>query len=204
MPRYDPWGGRVLPQLQGFQGAPLGRYPEVPASRNTPRRPRRPTATPSTQPRIAMAGTQPLAVVAVGGNALSVSPRRQAIPDQAAAAAVTAGHILDIIAAGWRVVITHGNGPQVGHILRRSELALHELPPTPMDAAGAETQGLIGYLLQRALHNALRRREIAREVTTVLTQVQVTLDDPAFTTPTKPIGSRMPEAEARRHAAKHG
>lgn len=151
-----------------------------------------------------MVTTHPLAVVAVGGNALIVSPQRQSIPDQAAAATVTAGHIVDIVAAGWRVVITHGNGPQVGHILRRAELALHELPPTPMDTAGAETQGLIGYLLQRALHNELRQRGIRRDVTTVLTQVEVAQDDPAFAAPSKPIGSRMPEAEARRHAAAHG
>jgi len=87
-----------------------------------------------------------IAVVAVGGNALVKDKNRQTVPDQFDAARDTMGHIAQMIKAGWNVVITHGNGPQVGFILRRSELSLHELHPVPLDYCGADTQGAIGYM----------------------------------------------------------
>ena len=94
-----------------------------------------------------------LAVVAVGGNALIKDKNHQTVPDQYQAAAETMKHIANMIDEGWDVVITHGNGPQVGFILRRSEIASHELHEVPLDYCGADTQGSIGYMFQQALHN---------------------------------------------------
>ena len=111
------------------------------------------------------------AVVAVGGNSLILDPAHQSIPDQYRAAATTAQHIAEMVVAGWNVVVTHGSGPQVGFILRRSELAIAEVPPVPMDYAAADLQGAIGYMFQRALGNEFRRRGIDRRAATVVTQV---------------------------------
>jgi carbamate kinase len=140
-----------------------------------------------------------LAVVAVGGNSLIKDKAHQTIPDQYAAGAESMKHIAGMIAAGWDVVITHGNGPQVGFILRRAELALDELHPVPLDYCGADTQGAIGYMFQMALHNEFRRRGIHKTAATVVTQVLVDRDDPAFENPSKPIGSFMDEPTARQH-----
>jgi carbamate kinase len=141
------------------------------------------------------------AVVAVGGNSLIVDKEHQSIPDQSRAAALTAHHIAELAVAGWNVVVTHGSGPQVGFILRRSELALGEVPPVPMDYAAADLQGAIGYMFQRSLRNEFRRRGIERSAIAVVTQVLVDPDDPAFGDPSKPIGSYMDDATARRRAA---
>ncbi len=143
----------------------------------------------------------PLAVVAVGGNSLIKDPRRVTVPDQYEAARETMQHIAEMIAAGWEVVITHGNGPQVGFILRRSELAAHELHPVPLDSCGADTQGAIGYMFQKALYNEFKRRGLGKLAATVVTQVLVDRDDPAFEHPTKPIGSFMDEATAKQRMA---
>ena len=139
-----------------------------------------------------------LAVVAIGGNSLIIDKNRKTIPDQFDAVRETAGHLADMIEAGWDVVITHGNGPQVGFILRRSELALHELHPVPLDYCGADTQGAIGYMIQKALRNEFHKRNIDKQAVTVVTQVEVSADDPAFTNPSKPIGSFLDEATARK------
>jgi carbamate kinase len=140
-----------------------------------------------------------LAVVAVGGNSLIKDKDHQSIPDQYAAAVESMAHVAGMIEAGWDVVVTHGNGPQVGFILRRAELSLHELHPVPLDYCGADTQGAIGYMFQRALHNEFRRRGIAKTAATVVTQVLVDRNDPAFQKPSKPIGSFMEEAAAQEH-----
>jgi carbamate kinase len=140
-----------------------------------------------------------LAVVAVGGNSLIKDKDHQSIPDQYAAAVESMAHVAGMIEAGWNVVVTHGNGPQVGFILRRAELSLHELHPVPLDYCGADTQGAIGYMFQRALHNEFRRRGIAKSAATVVTQVLVDRNDPAFQKPSKPIGSFMEEAAAQEH-----
>src|SRR5262245_41970785 len=103
-----------------------------------------------------------------------------------------------MIEAGWNVVLTHGNGPQVGFVLRRSELAMGEVPPIPMDYAGADIQGAVGYMFDRALRNEFRRRGLKREPVAVVTQTLVDRADPAFAEPTKPIGSHMGEVTARR------
>ncbi|RLT51854.1 MAG: carbamate kinase, partial [Chloroflexi bacterium] len=145
-----------------------------------------------------------LAVVAVGGNSLITSNAQRSVPDQFDAAAVSMRYVADMVEAGWRVVLTHGNGPQVGFILRRSELALHELHPVPMDYAVADTQGAIGYMFQKALLNEFSARKMQRAVATIVTQVRVDEDDPAFADPAKPIGSFMDEATARKREAELG
>ena len=151
-----------------------------------------------------MADTGRIAVIAIGGNALISDDAHTGIPDQSAAAAQASHHIADMIEAGWNVVVTHGSGPQVGFILRRSEIAIDEVPPVPMDFAGADVQGAIGFMFQRALTNEMRTRGIPRRPIAVVTQVLVSRDDPDFAHPSKPIGSHMDEAVAKRLAAEHG
>ncbi|TAK14128.1 MAG: carbamate kinase [Anaerolineae bacterium] len=138
-----------------------------------------------------------IAVVAVGGNALIKDNNRKTIPDQYEAARETMGHITTMIQDGWDVVISHGNGPQVGFILRRSELSMGELHPVPLDYCGADTQGAIGYMFQRALHNEFKKRGMNKTAATVVTQVRVDAKDPAFQNPSKPIGSFLDEATAK-------
>ena len=151
-----------------------------------------------------MASRQKLAVVAVGGNSLITDRDHQTIPDQYNAAALTAGYVADMVAAGWNVVLTHGNGPQVGFILRRSELSMHEVIPVPMDYAGADIQGALGYMFDRAFRNEFRRRGLKNRPVAVVTQTLVDRRDPAFSNPTKPIGSHFDEATAKRIAALQG
>ena len=136
------------------------------------------------------------AVVAIGGNSLITDAAHQSVEDQYLAAAETDHHIANLVAAGWQVVITHGNGPQIGFILRRSELARSELHEVPLDVCGADTQGAIGYLLQQNLADDFRRMKINHEVVTVVTQVEVGPDDPAFQQPSKPIGSFLTAEQA--------
>jgi carbamate kinase len=144
------------------------------------------------------------AVVAVGGNALIKDKSHQTVEDQFDCAKDTMGHIVDMIEKGWDVVITHGNGPQVGFILRRSEIARDQLHEVPLDYCGADTQGAIGYMFQKALHNEFKRRGLDKDAATVVTQTIVDKDDPAFQNPTKPIGSFMEEDDAKTRAAKEG
>jgi carbamate kinase len=143
------------------------------------------------------------AVVAIGGNSLIKDKDHQTVEDQYEAARETTYHIADMIEAGWDVVIGHGNGPQVGFILRRSEIAakvegMHEVP---LDVCGADSQGAIGYALQQTLQNELHRRGIEKSVATVVTQVLVDRNDKAFQNPSKPIGGFMDELEASRRAS---
>ena len=140
-----------------------------------------------------------IAVVAIGGNSLIKDKNHQTVEDQYLAAKETTFHIADMIEAGWDVAIGHGNGPQVGFILRRSEIAhkvegMHEVP---LDVCGADSQGAIGYSLQQNLQNELYKRKIQKPVATVVTQVLVDKDDPAFRNPSKPIGGFMDEGEAK-------
>ncbi len=145
-----------------------------------------------------------IAVVAVGGNSLIKDKQHQTVPDQYAAAVESMAHIAGMIESGWDVLVTHGNGPQVGFILRRSELSLHELHVVPLDYCGADTQGAIGYMFQRALHNEFRKRGIKKEAATVVTQVLVDRNDPAFQNPSKPIGSFMDQTQADQHRQADG
>jgi len=147
-----------------------------------------------------------IAVVAIGGNSLIKDPKKVSVEDQYLAAKETTHHIADMIEAGWDVAIGHGNGPQVGFILRRSEIAakvegMHEVP---LDVCGADSQGAIGYSLQQNLQNELFRRKIKKPVATIITQVLVDKNDPAFQNPTKPIGGFMEEVEAKQKAAELG
>src|SRR5271157_372398 len=144
--------------------------------------------------------TRKIAVIAIGGNSLIKDAKHQSVEDQYQAAKETTQHIADMIEAGWDVAIGHGNGPQVGFILRRSEIAakaegMHEIP---LDVCGADSQGAIGYALQQTLQNELFRRKIKKNVATIITQVLVDKDDPAFKKPSKPIGGFMDETEAKR------
>jgi carbamate kinase len=143
-----------------------------------------------------------IAVVAIGGNSLIKDKNHQTVEDQYLAAKETTFHIADMIEAGWDVAIGHGNGPQVGFILRRSEIAhkvegMHEVP---LDVCGADSQGAIGYALQQNLQNELFKRGIKKSVATVITQVLVDRADSAFRNPSKPIGGFMDEAEAKTRA----
>ena len=145
-----------------------------------------------------------IAVVAVGGNALIKDKAHQTVQDQFECASDTIKHIVDMIEKGWDVVITHGNGPQVGFILRRSEIARDELHEIPLDYCGADTQGAIGYMFQLSLHNEFKRRGIDKDAATVVTQTIVDRYDPAFQNPSKPIGSFMDESEAKHRAENEG
>ncbi|MDX1378428.1 MAG: carbamate kinase [Anaerolineales bacterium] len=147
-----------------------------------------------------------LAVVAVGGNSLIKDSKRVTIEDQQEALRETAHHIADMIEEGWDLAIGHGNGPQVGFILRRSEIAakvegMHEVP---LDVCGADSQGAIGYEFQQALQNEYNKRGIKKGASTVITQVLVDRNDSAFQSPTKPIGSFMEESEAKKRESEMG
>lgn len=146
------------------------------------------------------------AIIAIGGNSLIKDKEHKTVPDQYAAAKETCHHITDMIAEGWDVVISHGNGPQVGFILARSEIAhkvagMHEVP---LDFCGADSQGALGYTLQQNLVDEFKRRGIQKGVATVVTQTLVNSDDPAFDNPSKPIGSFMDEEEAKDRVENYG
>jgi len=140
-----------------------------------------------------MSNGKPLAILAVGGNSLIVDEAHKSVEDQYQAIEETCKHVAGLLARGWRVVVTHGNGPQVGFILRRSELSRHELHDVPLDSCGADTQGAIGYQIQKAMYNEMKAWPVRPEVATVVTQVLVDREDPAFKQPSKPIGSFMDE-----------
>jgi len=145
-----------------------------------------------------------LVVLAVGGNSLITDPLHKSVPDQFASCLETCGKIVKLLEKGYRVVITHGNGPQVGFILRRAELAAHELHRVPLDSCGADTQGALGYAMQRALYNCTGDWAQRVDVATVVTQVLVDADDPAFANPSKPIGSFMGAQEAAERKERDG
>ena len=146
----------------------------------------------------------PTAVIAIGGNSLIKDKDHQSVEDQYLAAGETDQHIAHLVAAGWDVAISHGNGPQVGFIMRRSELSRDELHEIPMDVAGADTQGAIGYALQQNLVNDFRAMGIDKSVATIVTQVEVSADDPAMINPSKPIGTFLEEAEAKQRQEDEG
>jgi carbamate kinase len=144
-------------------------------------------------------------VIAIGGNSLIADDTHQSVADQYAAAASTCVHIASmLLAEDLRLVVTHGNGPQVGFILRRSELAVPELHMVPLDSCVADTQGALGYHLQRAMRNEFKRRGVARTPATLVTQVLVDKADPAFLQPNKPIGSFMSAELAEVHRLQDG
>jgi carbamate kinase len=152
-----------------------------------------PDAQPTSRRRARGAGghpgrARPLALVAFGGNALLAPGDHGTVAEQRARAEAAAGWLVGLVAAGHDLVIVHGNGPQVGQVLIQMEEAATKLPPGTLDVAVAQTEGSIGYLLELALRDELRRRQVPRECSTVLSLVVVDRDDPGFSEPTKPIG----------------
>jgi carbamate kinase len=147
-----------------------------------------------------------LAIVAVGGNSLIKDPKMPQVPHQWDAVRETCEHIARMVAGGWHVVITHGNGPQVGFLMRRAEIAtkVEGIHGVPLDLLVADTQGSIGYMLQQAMDNSLRRMGINRTCATVVTQIRVDHDDPAFEKPNKPIGAFMSQEEAEKRRDEEG
>src|ERR1043166_7967591 len=135
-------------------------------------------------------------VIAIGGNSLIKDDKHMSVPDQYAAVVETARHITDLVEKGCRVVISHGNGPQVGFILVRSEHSRGLLHEVPLDSIGADTQGAIGYQIQQAMQNEFRRRNLKQSVAAVVTQTLVDKNDPAFQKPSKPIGQFYKKDEA--------
>lgn len=145
-----------------------------------------------------------LVIIAIGGNSLIRDSHHMSVYDQYRAAGHTSRHIAGIVEGGYRVVITHGNGPQVGFILLRSEMAKEVLHQVPLDTCGADTQGAIGYQISQNLDNELRRRGVDQSVAAMVTQVVVDRDDPGFGDPSKPIGPFYSEETAREHQDKQG
>ncbi len=143
-------------------------------------------------------------VVALGGNALSPAGATGSVEEMRAALATATGHLAGLVEAGVGLVVTHGNGPQIGRILLQQEAAAPAIPPMPMDVCGAESQGQIGYLIAQSLDNALRERGRRIPVLCLVTQVVVDGRDPAFRRPTKPVGPAYDAATAERIAHETG
>ncbi|MGB5486060.1 MAG: carbamate kinase [Lysobacterales bacterium] len=146
----------------------------------------------------------PLVVIAIGGNSLIKDDQHRSVLDQYNAVGETARHIVPIIGEGYRVVVTHGNGPQVGFILLRSDLAREVLHQVPLASCVADTQGAIGYQIAQTLQNELHRQRIVKDVVALVTQVVVAADDPGFGHPDKPIGPFMTEADAKQRVSEDG
>lgn len=146
----------------------------------------------------------PLAVVAIGGNALSRAGEEGTIGEQFQNARATATHLVELIHDGWELVLTHGNGPQVGNMLWRVELARQQVHPIDLGICDANSQGQIGYMLQQVLSNEFHRSQIDRHAITLVTQVEVNPDDPAFDNPQKPVGPFFSEADAQARMAEYG
>ena len=146
----------------------------------------------------------PLAVVAVGGNALARADEKGAIEHQFANARTVCSKLVSMLEEGWDLVLTHGNGPQVGNMLWRVELAAQQVHPVDLGICDANSQGQIGYMLQQVLGNELRAMGLDRPVVTLVTQVEIDAEDPAFAMPTKPIGPFFGKEDAHKKETKHG
>ena len=146
----------------------------------------------------------PLVVIAIGGNSLIKDSRHMTVLDQYLAAGETCHHIATLVKEGYRIVITHGNGPQVGFILMRSEIAKTTLHQVPLESCVADTQGAIGYQVEQTLLNELKRQGLSKPIVSVVTQVVVAENDPAFTHPTKPIGPFFTQEDALHHQQQDG
>ncbi|HHY39613.1 MAG TPA: carbamate kinase [Clostridia bacterium] len=143
-------------------------------------------------------------VIALGGNAILQPGQRGTFEEQIENVRVTCKGIADLIEKGYRVVLTHGNGPQVGNILIQQEEGKTKVPAMPLDVCGAESQGLIGYMFQQSLSNELSRRGLKKTVVSLITQTVVDPEDPAFENPSKPVGPFYTEEESRRLAQEKG
>jgi len=138
-------------------------------------------------------------VIALGGNAIKQWDQKGSAEEQFENVKKSSSHIVRIIKRGFQVVITHGNGPQVGNLLIQQEAGAGEVPPQPIDVCGAMTQGQIGYMIQQALLNELKDARLDREVVTLVTQVMVDKDDPGFQNPTKPVGPFYTKAQKEQY-----
>ena len=136
-------------------------------------------------------------VIAIGGNAITKNGQKGTVEEQMQNIRDCCDPILDLVQAGYRIVLTHGNGPQVGSILIQNEAAQDVIPASPLDVCGAQTQGSLGYLISQALYNRMKERGIKKEVTTIITQVVVDRNDPNFRHPTKPVGPFYTREQAR-------
>jgi carbamate kinase len=143
-------------------------------------------------------------VIALGGNAILQRGEAGTAEEQFAHVESAVARLADLVSGGEKIIITHGNGPQVGDILLKNECAAETLPRMPLDVCGAESQGMIGYMIQQCMENALRARGIERPVLSIVTQTLVDPHDPAFAHPSKPIGPHFTEAEADAHTREHG
>lgn len=143
-------------------------------------------------------------VVALGGNAILQPKQKGTIEEQMANVSYSAQQIVKLIQAGYRVVVAHGNGPQVGNILLQNAAARDQVPAMPLDVCGAESQGLIGYMIQQCIGNELQKAGLDKQVVTLLTQVVVDRDDPAFRNPTKPVGAFYSHEEAEKNMREKG
>lgn len=144
-----------------------------------------------------------LVLIALGGNAMTAADGQATPAAQQTAIATAMEHVADLVAEGVEVVLTHGNGPQVGNLLVKNELAAHVVPPVPLDWCGAQTQATVGFMVLDALDAALAARSVRRPTAAVVTRTLVDRDDPGFAHPTKPIGRYLPRAEAEKLMA-HG
>jgi carbamate kinase len=135
-------------------------------------------------------------LLALGGNAMTNADGRARPEDQIAAAEVAMESVAELLEHEAEVVLTHGNGPQVGNLLVKNELAAAVVPPVPLDWCGAQTQATLGFVLMNALEAALAKRDVARQLATVVTRTRVDPDDPGFTNPSKPIGRYLPAEQA--------
>ncbi|WP_227764924.1 carbamate kinase [Zhaonella formicivorans] len=143
-------------------------------------------------------------VVALGGNAILQPKQKGTIEEQMANVNASAKNIVKLIQEGYRVVVAHGNGPQVGNILLQNAAAREQVPAMPLDVCGAESQGLIGYMIQQNIRNELKKAGIDKPVVTILTQVVVDRHDPAFQNPTKPVGAFYSKEEAEKNMKEKG
>jgi carbamate kinase len=146
----------------------------------------------------------PTAVVAMGGHAFIQPGERGTYEDHTRNARAICRELMVLVERGYRLVVTHGNGPQVGDLLTRDEMTRHALPSLPLDVLVAQTEGSLGYYLQRALINEMHRRDIFRFVVTMVTQVMVSRDDPAFAHPTKPVGPFLSKDDAEKYRDEYG
>lgn len=129
-----------------------------------------------------------VAVIAIGGNAIIQEGQRGTVKEQFENVLGSCDPIIDLIEEGYNLVLTHGNGPQVGNSLLKVEASREIVPPSPLEICGAETQGSIGYIIQQSLYNRIMERGIKKDIATVITQVVVSKEDPGFINPTKPVG----------------
>lgn len=143
-------------------------------------------------------------VIALGGNAILQAGQRGTHKEQRENIRTAAESIAELVKAGHRVVVSHGNGPQVGNVLIQHEEAAGVVPPMPLDICGAQTQGMLGYMFQQELSNALRRRGLVAPVVTLVTQTEVSADDPAFGEPAKPVGPYFTDVRAQKNMAEKG